>query len=239
MPFDEYILSVPSPCSENWHQMLPEQKGRFCQHCSKSVIDFTGLNDAQIIELLAHNKGHICGRLNTGQLNRVVSSQQMVWASSSRLKEIFAALLLYASARQAYATKPTTLQVTTYNTFTETGADNKDSITLYNLNGTVVDSAFHADFLIGASVKNKTRDLQRFTDFDGKFSIDAAEGDTIEISYLGFKTHTYVVHGFDNKEYTLAYKYDNRLTGEVVIIKSTKKATLRHKIRRFFGIKNR
>jgi hypothetical protein len=36
-----YLLQIPQPCKEDWQQMMPGQTGRFCAHCSESVVDFT------------------------------------------------------------------------------------------------------------------------------------------------------------------------------------------------------
>lgn len=47
--------------------------------------------------------------------------------------------------------------------------------------------------LIGATVLNLTNGKGTITDIDGKFEIDAQVGDTIEVSYVGFKSKTVTV----------------------------------------------
>lgn len=47
--------------------------------------------------------------------------------------------------------------------------------------------------LIGATVVNLTNGKGTATDIDGKFEIDAQVGDTIEVSYVGFKSKTVIV----------------------------------------------
>ncbi|RQO30425.1 hypothetical protein DBR32_12735 [Taibaiella sp. KBW10] len=66
----EYQMSIPEPCTENWEAMLPEDKGKYCMACQKSVIDFTGMNDRQIIEILANHEGELCGRIKASQQHR-------------------------------------------------------------------------------------------------------------------------------------------------------------------------
>ena len=42
--------------------------------------------------------------------------------------------------------------------------------------------------LIGATVKVKGTQIATVTDFDGNYSIEAPEGSTLEVSYIGFNT---------------------------------------------------
>ena len=65
-----FTLTLPQPCSENWEEMTPTEKGRFCLNCQKTVIDFSALNDRQIIEIINGTKEQMCGRFHPQQLNR-------------------------------------------------------------------------------------------------------------------------------------------------------------------------
>ncbi|MEP7095663.1 MAG: hypothetical protein ABI793_16490, partial [Flavobacterium sp.] len=65
-------ISIPEPCHENWLEMTPTEKGRFCGNCQKNVIDFTKSSDREI--LLAYNKTeNICGQFKVSQLQREIS----------------------------------------------------------------------------------------------------------------------------------------------------------------------
>lgn len=62
---------IPQPCPESWAAMTPTATGRHCAACAKTVIDFTQLNDAEILEQLARaGRGGTCGRFRAGQLGR-------------------------------------------------------------------------------------------------------------------------------------------------------------------------
>jgi hypothetical protein len=51
--------------------MTPDERGRFCNHCQKSVVDFTSWTDGQIHEYItAHAGERVCGRFNASQLNK-------------------------------------------------------------------------------------------------------------------------------------------------------------------------
>lgn len=65
------MVRIPEPCHEDWNQMQPDAKGRFCCSCSKSVVDFTTKSDAEILSILAANQGQkLCGHFKISQLER-------------------------------------------------------------------------------------------------------------------------------------------------------------------------
>jgi hypothetical protein len=61
-------VHIETPCSENWDNMNPNEKGRFCNSCAKSVIDFTSLSIPEVIKTLEKSSGEVCGRLTSTQL---------------------------------------------------------------------------------------------------------------------------------------------------------------------------
>ena len=65
-------LSIPKPCHENWDKMLPDEKGKFCQSCAKTVFDFTKSSTDEIASIFEKNKAEkICGRFRTAQLENI------------------------------------------------------------------------------------------------------------------------------------------------------------------------
>lgn len=66
-------LQIPEPCHESWKDMTPDEKGRFCSHCQKSVIDFRNKSDFEIHRII-RTEGKVCGRLREDQLNRTIKS---------------------------------------------------------------------------------------------------------------------------------------------------------------------
>lgn len=62
-------ITIPEPCHENWEAMSPNEKGRHCDKCAKTVVDFTAMSDSTIIQYLQNNK-NACGRFYNHQLNR-------------------------------------------------------------------------------------------------------------------------------------------------------------------------
>jgi hypothetical protein len=84
-------ISIPEPCAQAWDDMRPVQGGRHCTHCQKTVVDFTHMTDAQLIEYLRKHP-YSCGRLRPEQLEiplRQPPAQRYPW-----LKRIAATLLV-------------------------------------------------------------------------------------------------------------------------------------------------
>ena len=66
-----YTIQIPEPCHENWDNMLPDAKGKFCTSCSKSVVDFSNKTDLEIRTILAEHKDQkVCGHFKSSQINR-------------------------------------------------------------------------------------------------------------------------------------------------------------------------
>lgn len=65
-------LHIPKPCHEDWNGMTPDGNGRFCGSCSKIVVDFTAMSDAEVQNyLLNRSQEKLCGRFTRTQLKRI------------------------------------------------------------------------------------------------------------------------------------------------------------------------
>ncbi|TCI92150.1 energy transducer TonB [Tenacibaculum sp. M341] len=68
-----YKLSIPKPCHENWNAMTPNEKGKFCKSCAKTVVDFTKKTPKEIQEYLSERKNEkVCGHFYRKQLDSIV-----------------------------------------------------------------------------------------------------------------------------------------------------------------------
>lgn len=63
------FLKLDNHCEEKWDNMKPNEKGNYCNLCSKNVIDFTKLNQVEISEIVKKSGNKICARLTHSQLN--------------------------------------------------------------------------------------------------------------------------------------------------------------------------
>ena len=50
--------------------MQPEEKGRHCAACQKTVVDFTAMSDAEVVAYMSRAGSNICGRFAPDQLGR-------------------------------------------------------------------------------------------------------------------------------------------------------------------------
>jgi hypothetical protein len=68
----KYKLTIPEPCTENWDKMTPNESGRFCLSCSKTVVDFTSMLPNEVQHFFIQNQNqNICGRFKKSQLDTI------------------------------------------------------------------------------------------------------------------------------------------------------------------------
>ncbi len=65
-------IQIPEPCHENWDKMNASAQGRFCNACSKVVVDFSMMSDKEILNYISNASSKICGRVSDDQLNRPI-----------------------------------------------------------------------------------------------------------------------------------------------------------------------
>ncbi len=107
MSNNSYILNIQNPCDEKWNAMQPLDRGKFCMQCSKEVIDFTKLDNKEIVKIIEESKGRICGRMSISQLNNPVEIQSK--KSRSKLyKALTAAFLIGSTGSVLAAPLPST-----------------------------------------------------------------------------------------------------------------------------------
>lgn len=92
-------VSIPKPCSENWGEMSPTERGAFCQKCAIDVIDFSGKSSQEVKETLKANLGkHMWGRFKKSQLEDL-SQAYHIWENQSvrtfQSKFLWACLLAF------------------------------------------------------------------------------------------------------------------------------------------------
>ncbi len=91
-----YSISIPKPCHENWNTMTPAEKGRFCQSCSKTVVDFTNMKTDEVQAYVHQNKHQrICGHIRKSQLDTInLQISETVFEHTMSFHKLFLLALL-------------------------------------------------------------------------------------------------------------------------------------------------
>ncbi|XZF14344.1 hypothetical protein ACTHGU_21390 [Chitinophagaceae bacterium MMS25-I14] len=214
-------LAIPSPCSQSWQEMTPDAQGRFCNHCRKSVIDFTEWSDKALYSFFENRNENVCGRFFQSQLNRPL---QLPPQRHTKLYQLAVALglslILLPSSHIHARPKP---PITEQNTFIQNDTaktDSKDSFTVY---GVILDAQKQP--AINAIVrleKNGTAKGGAITDIDGQFSITVREPFEpgtylINASYAGHLNQTIVLKSVARVKMALKINPKTMLTGDVII----------------------
>ncbi|WP_298894059.1 energy transducer TonB [uncultured Psychroserpens sp.] len=100
-----YAISIPKPCHENWSEMTPNEKGRFCQSCSKTVVDFTKMNTNEVQTFIHHNKDQrICGHIKQNQLDAInLQVSETVFEQHLSFQKLFLLALLLAMGTSLFS----------------------------------------------------------------------------------------------------------------------------------------
>jgi len=55
-------VSVASPCTADWEEMIGDEHARYCAHCDKNVYNLSALTTEAAIDLIREKEGNLCGR---------------------------------------------------------------------------------------------------------------------------------------------------------------------------------
>lgn len=108
-------IVIPNPCTEDWNQMTPTEKGAFCNKCNLEVIDFTKKTPEEIRATLNLAMGKkVCGHIGKTQLE-LANSEFHVWENQSpqilRSKFLYACILVFGMSLFTGCESPTNNEV--------------------------------------------------------------------------------------------------------------------------------
>jgi hypothetical protein len=222
-------LNIPKPCSENWNAMHSTNEGKFCNLCSKQVIDFTVLTDTQIIQYFEQQQGKTCGRLTQEQIERINLLLQKQENEQPNLWRIFAwalsasTLTSTAILQEAKAENIVYQEVTNKKPFTQLiNTTTNDTIKEFVITGKVI-SVEDGTALPGVTVSIKGSKIGTQTDIEGAYKLDISEFTNqpeviIVFSFIGMKTQEHKVN-LQDSVCDVGLKIDeNLLNGEVVVV---------------------
>lgn len=196
-------VEIPKPCNQDWKKMTILEKGRYCESCEKTVIDFTNLSRQEIIRKL-DGKKEVCGRIYASQLTEINATKSKTefyfakWAMLLGLGSILG--ISEPVISQNIKPKIEQREKSNWKSLLPKKAEKNTII----IKGKV--SSLKNNFpLAGVNVTFKGTSIATQTDFDGKFSIEIPTNKLDNENYLVF---TYV--GFESQKQRF-YKKDKSI----------------------------
>lgn len=209
-------INIPEPCHENWSTMTPNEKGRHCALCKKTVFDFTAKTDEYIVKTFTDNKD-VCGRFKTTQLQRdlVLSRKENNSYLSFVASGLFAFLGLYSPEVFSQG-QPKTVKTEVFkqHSVKEKNTEQEPKPNTDSIYGTIKDTDKLP--LPGATILIKGTTKGAISDFDGEFTIDAKTGDILVVSYLGFITQEIKITNKTSK--IILLELDEEVLGGIVVV---------------------
>ena len=186
-------LQVNEPCNEAWNDMINAPNGRFCQSCTKVVVDFTTMTDREVLNFFRDNTGQVCGRFKASQLGREMKRQQYLPGAfrSKAAAALVTGSLLTASQVQGQTNTTDKHEKVVH----ECGVGEDRQVPLqedlttkqpFVFQGTVLDKET-GEPIFAANILIEGTNRGTVTDFDGKFSIEVERGATLIVSYIGYE----------------------------------------------------
>lgn len=102
-----FKFSIPKPCHEDWDKMTPNDKGRFCDSCVKTVVDFTKKSTTEIQDFLIENKNqNICGHFQTKQLDTItIEIPNAIFNQQLSFRKLFIVAAFFAMGTTLFSCK--------------------------------------------------------------------------------------------------------------------------------------
>lgn len=221
-------ISIPEPCHEDWDKMTPNEKGRFCSLCAKTVVDFSSMTDNQVLHYLLDKRDQkICGRALPEQLDTPMA---LPLAPKRRIKWY---LNIAAAFTLLFAKNSTAQQKEPVKTTTEPGKK-KDPILLKGniatrpvveekvkiISGNVTDA--EGNPVPFAALKVMDSSATTVSDTNGFFLMKVKKGDKVEVVCNNYVSASFTVA--DTFRYNPSLQKVNNapvtmVLGEVAIIR--------------------
>ncbi|MES2776226.1 MAG: carboxypeptidase-like regulatory domain-containing protein [Bacteroidota bacterium] len=196
-------LTIPEPCHQNWNQMLPEDQGKYCLSCQKTVVDFSVMSDREVLNYFHSNTENTCGRFNDQQLNRTlaVPNERSIGKWKYFLQILLPAVFAMHKAK-AQGMVSVKLPVFPSQQITDAlqgsvgmiAMKKPASETEMTIEGKVVDEKRNP--LAGATIKIINNKDVIVVDTSGNFLLKIKRHHSFTISYVGYESRTVTIDDF-------------------------------------------
>ncbi len=219
MKTKKYTLDIPNPCHKKWDEMTPNEKGRFCQSCQTTVVDFSTKSNPQIAKIIQESKGKICGRFRKDQLDKVIEAPRPLYSNFA----FKAASVLITSLLTSFSVNAQ-VPISVIDKVHELSAESKNeqqAITSCVIKGKGVDSESGERIIFG-SVMIQGTEIGAETDFDGNYELNIPKAYfdqeiVLEFSYVGYERLTKNIV-INHEQITVDYKLESSVVGGIVSV---------------------
>jgi hypothetical protein len=219
-------LSIPTPCQENWQDMTPHARSRFCASCQKHVVDFSRFSDRELVAYFNDTANqHVCGRFRNDQLDRLITAPRAVqpnWRTG--MAAAIAALATLGIGESAKAAVPRfPLEVVQpQSTKTRSQVIENDTVTPTVIHGKVLDKDSQ-EALPYVTIIVQGATIGTTTDLNGEFKLSIpTEYDkpttVLEARYTGYLTTEIAIEKMKQNKDKILIEVHPGLTGEVVMV---------------------
>ena len=233
MKKEVFKIKINKPCSENWDSMENHGAKRFCDSCSKMVVDFTAMNDQQVMEIISQSSSKICGQFREKQLNYTYSKIEEK-NTNAVFPSLISSLLLFGTVScigdintsQIHQTPITTQILMSEDTDAFSKKITQDLV--MEISGLVLDADNKQPIPYVVITLKDTKIVAR-TDENGYFKLTIpeeikAEFITLQLHYIGYEVMEYSVNRLSENQPIELYlaPQEMLLLGEVEIIRYEK-----------------
>jgi len=187
-------LTIDTPCTEDWNEMLGTDKVRFCSHCELSVHDFAQLTAKQAQRIIRKSNGRLCVRYVQRPASKNARVLHLIGRRASRIAAgAVGATLSISSAATAVPLQTQFVQInrnqaTAGRNFTMAAAVVSTGMiigTVYDPNGAVITNA-------AVTLGNAQTDFagSSLTNGEGQYKFDSLEPGVYKLKFEanGFTT---------------------------------------------------
>lgn len=199
MKKQSYKLNIENPCGQDWDLMTQNHIGKYCSHCSKTVIDFTSLSDKEVLDIISQTSDKVCGRLTKEQIDRPFLYKQPM--AFSKFYNLLTGIILLFTSEKAFANERNPIyKIINQRKFIQLEEVKEEDFTRDTLKNIVQGKVIDRDtkeVIPLAKVSIKGTDISINADIEGKFKLHIPDLMTENIiiisSSIGYKsTETFI-----------------------------------------------
>jgi hypothetical protein len=194
-------INIPEPCHENWHNMTPQDQGRFCGSCQKVVVDFSLMTDKEVLNYFSKSTRPVCGRFSNDQLNRelIIEPPKKRFTMMYVWNVLLASLLLTKTYAQGKPQVKKTVQpgievMRLKNGISFKKTDTRAAVIPVKITGVILDLQT-GEPVIGASITLKGVSGGKMADSLGHFTFHVKRRGVLELEFsaIGYETQMLVI----------------------------------------------